>query len=400
MKIGIIKEYKNPSDIRVPLTPSQCVDLQNRFEGLSIVVEPYAERCFTDNEYKAAGIVLQENLEDCDVLIGVKEVPKERLIPNKTYFFFSHTIKEQAYNRSLLQTMLAKKIRMIDYEPLTDDSRNRIIGFGRWAGIVGAHYALLMLGKKTGAYHMVPANKCADLNAMLLQYKNVKIPAVKIALTGDGRVGKGAIEILKQAGIKYVSCESFLKDTHDNAVYTILKPEELYTNKDGSSLDLEAFFKDGSIAANAFLPYAEKADSLINGMYWDYRAPRLFELNDINKDAFKIKIISDITCDVEGSVPITLRQTSIADPYIGIDRNTTKETSPFSDDSIDVMAVGNLPNELPRDASTSFGEVMNTLVIPELLKSEKSEMLERATVVQNGALGKYFSYLENYAAGK
>ncbi|MFY0674408.1 MAG: alanine dehydrogenase [Bacteroidia bacterium] len=396
MKIGILREYKEPEDIRVALTPSQCKQLMENLSNLEIVVEPYAKRCFSDSEYQKAGVALQNDLRDCDVLIGVKEVPKDKLIPNKTYFFFSHTIKEQDYNLELMRTLLNRNITMIDHETLVEENGARIIGFGRWAGIVGAHYALLMMGKKSGDFSLKPANECADMKEMLSQYEAINWPKQKIVLTGDGRVGKGALEVLKHAGIRQVSPDEIINQYFDECVFAVLGVNELYKNEDGSNIDLSSFYKDPTNSVNAFMPYTRVADVLIHGIYWDYRAPALFSKQDIKSERFKTHLISDITCDVEGSIPITLRQTPIADPYIGIDKHTTNEVDAFGDNTIDVMAVGNLPNELPRDASTDFGNTLMNKVVYELFDYDNSTLLKSASICHNGKLTDKYSYLQKW----
>lgn len=396
MKIGILREYKTPEDIRVPLTPTQCAELLERFNDLQIVVEPYDKRCFKNEEYESAGIPLQDDLSDCDVLLGVKEVPKERLIDGKVYFFFSHTIKKQDYNLQLMLTLLQRKISMIDHETLTEANGQRIIGFGRWAGIVGAHYAILMLGIKQKSYSIKPANKCADMAEMLAQYNNISIPPVKIALTGAGRVGLGAIEVLEAANIKRVSPSEYLENSYSEAVYTVLDVEDLYKQENGNPVVRQTFFGDPESAKNGFTPFSKVTDVLINGMYWDFRAVALFGKEEIQANDFRINIISDITCDVEGSVPITLRQTAIEDPYIGIDKVTGSEVQPFGNNTIDVMAVGNLPNELPKDASADFGTAMKNKVVPELFQLNDSDLLQRAMICHNGELMPNFDYLQDW----
>lgn len=395
MKIGILREYKSPEDIRVALTPMQCRSLLDSYKDLEIVVEPYAKRCYSNAEYEAQGIQLAENLEDCDVLIGVKEVPKERLIEGKVYFFFSHTIKMQDYNLHLMKKLLSQKVSMIDHETLALNGQ-RIIGFGRWAGIVGAHYALLMMGKKWDQYDIKPANACKDMDEMLAQYNGLSFPKVKIALTGSGRVGKGALEVLESAGIKQVSVESYLSQEFDEAVFTVLDTPHLYHNADGSPVVPAEFYENPGKASNGFGPFSKVTDVLIHGIYWDYRAPALFTNEEIASEEFKVSVISDITCDVEGSIPITLRQTAIEDPYIGIDKKTGAEVNPFGENTIDVMAVGNLPNELPRNASDDFGSTMMNQVVPELFDFENSELLQSAMICHQGELMPNFEYLKDW----
>jgi len=396
MKLGILREYKIPEDDRVPLSPVQCAVLLKKYSDLQIVVEPYENRCYSNAEYQNYGITLQNNLEDCDVLLGVKEVPIDRLLANKTYLFFSHTIKKQAYNKSLLQAILAKNITLIDHETLIDERGERIIGFGKWAGIVGAHYALLMMGKKWGNFNLQPAHKFKNLEALKNIYKGLDFPTKKIALTGNGRVGKGAYEILQAAGIKEISSNDFLNRDYNECVFTVLKTTDLYKNIDNSELDKEAFYANPSNAKSHFLPFANVADVLINGIFWDFRAPRLFEKTDALNEDFKLRIIADVTCDVDGSVPYTTRQTTTLQPYLAYDLEKNEECCPFSHNSLDIMAIGNLPNELPRDASTDFGNALVENVIPELFDVENSRLLKRASICQNGILSPRFSYLADW----
>ncbi|MEM8528259.1 MAG: alanine dehydrogenase, partial [Bacteroidota bacterium] len=194
MKIGIIREGKIPPDARVPLTPKQCRKIEANFP-VDISVEPSENRVFKDEEYVKQEVTLSKDMENCEVLMGVKEVPIDNLIPNKTYFFFSHTIKEQVYNRELLQAILAKNIRLIDYEVLTDEKSRRLIAFGRFAGMVGAHNGLWTYGKRTGIFELKRMKDYKDYAEAKAFYKAVQFPPIKIVLTGTGRVGKGAAEV-------------------------------------------------------------------------------------------------------------------------------------------------------------------------------------------------------------
>lgn len=397
MKLGLIKEGKIPPDNRVALSPKQCVNLLENFEEVDLVVEPSSNRCYADEEYRDCNIPMSSNLQDCDVLFGIKEVPVNDLIPDKTYCFFSHTKKKQSYNQKLMMALIAKRIRLIDYEALTYDNGKRIIGFGFYAGVVGAHNALLTYGKKFNLFGLKPAHACKDMLQMTAQYHHIKFPPVKIVVTGGGRVTKGVVHIMNAMGIREVDPQDFLSEEYDEAVYTVLDNEHLYRNKFTETYNRDEFHEYPKRYECLFQPFLG-ADILINGIYWDKDIPRLFETADINKPEFKLKVIADITCDENGSVPINLGASTIADPVYGISKVSGLKVEPFVNDEgiIDIMAVDNLPNELPRDASESFGHHLTELVIPELLK-DYSAILERATICENGQLGKYFQYLEDYA---
>ncbi len=401
MKIGIIHEGKNPPDKRVAFTPQQLAEIQESFFGkLEIEVQSSLIRSYTDQEYLDAGLKVVQDVSTCDVLFGVKEVPIPSLIPNKTYFFFSHTIKKQPYNRPLLQAMLEKNIRMIDYEALKDDKGVRVVAFGRWAGIVGAYNAFLTYGKKSGLYDLKAAHECFDLHDLKAELKKIQLPPTKIILTGQGKVGKGAREVLEMIPIKEVSEEEFRNDYYEEPVFTNLDSQEINKRRKDGGFGLQEFYDKPELYESDFQKYTEVADILIGASYWDPRAPRLFELKDIQSDDFSVSVIADITCDIDGSIPTTQRPSTIADPVYDVDRETQKEIPPYSKQtSISVMAVDNLPCELPREASNGFGAQLREWVIAALLE-ENSPVLERATICRDGDLTLEFMELRDYVDGK
>ena len=399
MQIGIIKEGKTPPDSRVPLTPTQCAELQNK--GLDICVASSPIRCYTNAEYEAAGIPFQENLEDRELLLGVKEVPIDQLIPGKTYCFFSHTIKAQPYNRKLLQAILEKKIHLVDYEVLTNEKGQRLIAFGWFAGMVGAHNGMLTYGKRTGTFELTRMKDCYDYEEAKKHYRKLQWPPIKIVLTGTGRVGSGAAEVLRDMGIQQVEPKDFLNFRYNQPVFTQLDCEHYASRKDGTDFNLQDFYQHPHLYKSTFEPYSKVSDLMINGIYWDNAAPAFFSKDDMKSEDFNIKVIADVTCDIApvASIPSTLRATTIAEPFMGYDPNTGQETAPFQPHSIDMMTIDNLPNELPRDASKAFGEQFIEHILPEFLQ-ENSTVIERATIAKDGQLGPHFQYLQSYVDGK
>ena len=330
------------------------------------------------------------------MLFGVKEVPVDKLIPDKTYFFFSHTIKRQSYNRGLLQAVLEKNIRLIDYEVLKDQEGNRVVAFGRWAGVVGAYNAFWTYGKKTALFDLKRAHECFDLADMKAELKKVQLPPVKIILTGAGRVGKGAKEILEAMGIKEVSKEDFLHQYFEEAVFVQLRSEDYNRRKTDGGYDREEFYSNPERYESHFLKYAEEGEMLIAAAYWDPEAPRLFKLEDINSDDFALSVIADVTCDIDGSVPTTRRASTILSPVYDIDRETGQEIEAFGKQrSISVMAIDNLPCEIPREASQDFGNQLIKWVIPALL-DEPAPILEKATLARDGDLTLEFMHLRDF----
>ena len=397
MKIGIIREGKNPPDKRSPFTPEQIQSLSEKYsDQFSFYVESSPVRCFSDEEFKQKGISVVEDLSACDVLFGVKEVPVDKLIPDKTYFFFSHIIKRQSYNRGLLQAVLEKNIRLIDYEVLKDQEGNRVVAFGRWAGVVGAYNAFWTYGKKTALFDLKRAHECFDLADMKAELKKVQLPPVKIILTGAGRVGKGAKEILEAMGIKEVSKEDFLHQYFEEAVFVQLRSEDYNRRKTDGGYDREEFYSNPERYESHFLKYAEEGEMLIAAAYWDPEAPRLFKLEDINSDDFALSVIADVTCDIDGSVPTTRRASTILSPVYDIDRETGQEIEAFGKQrSISVMAIDNLPCEIPREASQDFGNQLIKWVIPALL-DEPAPILEKATLARDGDLTLEFMHLRDF----
>ncbi|MFN8308731.1 MAG: NAD(P)-dependent oxidoreductase [Chitinophagales bacterium] len=400
MKIGIIREGKNPQDNRTPLTPSQCRTLMEEHSSVWIAVQPCKHRCFSDDEYRYQGIAVREDLSDCDLLLGVKEVPIEQLIPNKTYMFFSHTIKKQPHNRKLLQALLDKNIRLIDYECLKDENGQRLIAFGRWAGIVGAYHAIKMIGHRTGNFNLKQMVYCHNFAEAQKGLDNLEFPNWKIVLTGTGRVSNGSAFLLDTIGIKKVSPHDFCYKEFDEIVYTQLESKDMYYKPGEEEFHTEDFHKNAKGYESAFYPFTKVADVFINGIYWDSSIPVFFTKEQMKAADFKIKIISDITCDIapQSSVPSTLMASSIADPYYGYDAQTEQITGTFTSESIDIQSIDNLPNELPRDASEDFGNMLLSRIIPRLMRTD-SQTIYNATIAVNGKLNAPFEYLNDYVQG-
>ncbi len=394
--IGIIREGKTPPDKRTPLTPEQCIELMEKFADVKVVVQTSPHRCFNDEAYAKLGIEIVEDISIAGILLGVKEVPVSELIANKTYLFFSHTIKKQSHNKQLLRAILKNNIRLIDYETLVWDAGNRIIGFGRFAGIVGTHYAFVMLGKKRGAYHLFPAHECVDMKSMYEQYENLTLPPVRIVLCGDGRVAHGSIEMMKKLKIHHVTPEEFLENDYDHTVYVHLRSEDYYERKDGREWDKADFYKHPEDYRSSFAPYYKRADVMVNAVFWKNGIEPFFTHEEMKRADFHIKTISDITCDIPGPLPSTLRSTTIEDPYFGYNTLSEKEVTPFTKSSIDVQAVGNLPCELPVDASIEFGEQLIRHVLPNLLLEDKDAIIKNATIAENGKLTEKYDYLSDY----
>lgn len=400
MRIGIIAETKSPPDRRVTFTPKQLAEIKTAYPEHKFVVQTSQIRCFTDKEYEDGGLEVLADVSDCDVLFGVKEVEINQLIPGKTYFFFSHTAKEQPYNRALLQEMSARKITLVDYEYLTDHLHIRLVAFGRWAGIVGAYNGLRAYGERYRQYLLKPAHECRDLGQMKAELGKLTLQPLKILVTGGGRVAGGAMETLGCLGLKEVFPEEFLGESYEEPVICRIDPWDYVRRKDGEAVTLDHFFRHPEVYESIFKPYTKVTDLFIPCHYWDPGSPVFMTTTDMREPDFHIRVIADVSCDINGPIPSTIRASTIADPFYGYEPMTETETSPFELRSITVMAVDNLPGELPRDASEDFGNMLTKKVLPSLLEVDREGIIQRATILKKGQLTTDFKYLRNYLEGR
>jgi saccharopine dehydrogenase (NAD+, L-lysine-forming) len=399
MKFGIIRERKNPPDKRVVLIPKACSALNETFKEIEIVAETSANRTYADQEYKANGIEVTDDVSSADVLLGVKEVPIDALVPDKKYFFFSHTIKKQPYNRDLLRAILDKNIELYDHEVITNEKEIRLVAFGRYAGIVGAYNGIRTFGLKNESFQLPKAQELEDQKQLIEELKGIKLPNIKIVLSGKGRVSNGAKEMLDGMGLREVNVEDYLNQEFDVPVYCQIDVLDYNYRMDETLGDMLDFFAHPEAYASDFYRFAKVSDVYIAGHFYGTGAPYLFTREDAKKEDFKIKVVADISCDIDGPVASTLRASTIAEPIYGYDPQKESEVSYKDPGAIAVMAVDNLPNELPRDASQGFSENFVTYVIPAFFNGDKDGVLQRARMTQSGKLTERFSYLQAFVDG-
>ncbi|GAB1857542.1 NAD(P)-dependent oxidoreductase [Flavobacteriaceae bacterium MHTCC 0001] len=397
MKFAIIKERKNPPDRRVVFSPSKLVEAKIKFPEAEFVVESSHIRVFPDEAYASKGFEVTEDVSDCDVMVGVKEVPIEALIPNKTYFFFSHTIKKQPYNRKLLQVILEKNIELYDHETIVNNKGFRLIGFGRYAGIVGVYNGFRAWGLKYDLWELPKAETLANQAALIDGLHKIDLPNIKILLTGSGKVSNGAQEMLDAMHIKSVSVEDYLNKRFKEPVYCKIDVLDYNKRKDGTAVtNVFDFFNFPENYKSNFMRFAKVTDFYVAGHFYGDGAPYLYTRADVKSPDFNIKVVADISCDVDGPVATTLRASTIAAPIYGYDPETEKEVDYKVEKAIAVMAVDNLPCELPQDASEGFGALFLEHVIPAFFNNDKDGVLARAKITQNGKLTERFSYLRDY----
>lgn len=399
MKFAILKERKNPPDKRVLFSPQACNNLMTTFPDLDIIVESSDDRIFSNEEYEEAGIEVTDNISDCDVLLGVKEVPVDNLIRNKKYFFFSHTIKKQPYNRKLLQAILHKNIELYDHETIVDERGFRLIGFGYYAGVVGAYNGLRTYGLKYDLFQLPKAQELTDKKSLIEKLNNIQLPPIKILLTGTGRVGNGSKEMLDSMNIKQVNVEEFLHQQFNEPVYVQIDVLDYNERFDGKVLDINDFFNNPSAYKSNFMRFAKVTDFYIAAHFWDEKAPIFYSREDASSTDFNIKVVADISCDIDGPIASTIKASTIADPIFGYDPKSGKEANYKDENIIAVMSVDNLPSELPKDASIGFGEMFTKHVIPAFFNHDKDGILERALMTHNGKLTEPYSYLQDFVEG-
>ncbi len=402
MKIGLIRETKIPEDNRVALTPSHLAELQRSFPQDEFVVQSSDIRAYSDEAYRKAGVRVTDNVDDCDILFGIKEADIHTLIPNKHYFFFGHIAKMQAYNRPLLQTLMAKRITFSDYEYLVDDDNRRVCAFGWWAGIVGTYYTLRGYGLRHHLYELPKPDKHFTLEKLTQALKSVELPHIKVLVTGNGRVSHGAQHILETIGAVRLTEEQFLADGPVSALsFCSADADRLVTRNDGGEFSWDDFIHHPTAYRSDFMRWARKADVLVSAHFWAPEAPVYLSQEDLADPTLRIRFIGDVTCDIQGSIKSTLRASTHDEPFYDYNPQTGKEEPAFSDDSnISVMAVDTCPNALALDTSAYFGDMLMQHVLVPLLKREHSNIIQRATILEDGKLTPPFAYLEPFARGE
>jgi alanine dehydrogenase len=400
MTLGILKERKNPPDRRVVFGPEELIKLQHDFPELKILVESSDIRVFRDEEYQQLGFEVVNDISAADVLLGVKEVPVEDLLPNKSYFFFSHTIKKQPHNQKLLKTILKKNITLYDHETLVNENNVRLVGFGKYAGIVGVYNAIKAFGQTFELFDLPKAETLKSQVDLISRLKKIDLPAIKIVLTGFGKVGMGAKEMLDGMKLKQVSVDDFLLKTFDHAVYAQIDVLDYNKRKDGEKREKNDFFNHAEEYVSDFEKFTKVADLFIAGHFYDNKAPKILTQEMLASVTNKIKVVADISCDIPGPIACTIRSSTIADPIYGYHPKSGQEIPYTHPEAIVVMAIDNLPCELPRDASEGFGNTFRERIIPSFFNNDQDNILNRARMTENGKLTKRFEYLSDYVNGK
>jgi len=421
--IGIRREDKNKWEVRVPIIPDAVKLIKDKW-GINSIVQPYATRAFKDEEYLKDGAEINEDLLKADIIFAVKEVPINLLLENKTYLFFSHTIKGQSYNMPLLKALLNKKCTLIDYECIKDNKGRRLVFFGKYAGLAGMIDALHGLGKRLDYYgkkspflHIKPAYEYLDLEDAELHIKNIAAEIVENGLlyplvfgfAGYGNVSKGAQEIFDLLPNEVITPEDLIKNKNnlENKIYKVIFEEKHMVRPINNDylFDLKDYYKNPNNYESKFEDYLPYINVLINAIYWDARYPRLVTKQYLKEnDISNFFIISDISCDIDGAIEITHKSTKPDEPAYTYNPKNNSFIDGYSGQGIVNMAVDNLPCELPRDSSVAFSNSLFPF-IKEIAHADYSNdfsdldlcnSIKNAIITHKGELTPQYKYLEKY----
>jgi saccharopine dehydrogenase (NAD+, L-lysine-forming) len=430
--IGIRHEDKYVMERRAPLTPKH-VERLIKNKKLDFIVQTSEKRVFTDEEYIKAGAKIAKDLKKCSVIFGVKEMPESFFEEDKTYIFFSHVIKGQVYNMPMLKKMMEMKCNLIDYERVVDEQGKRLIFFGRYAGLAGMINSLWSTGlrlKEAGYKTPFAQIKQAHHYSSLAEIREAisavgqeiaekgmpeELRPFTVAFTGYGNVSQGAQEILGLLPVKEISPEKLLylkrrSKLPDNLIYKVVFKEEHLVEPvdENEEFELHEYYSNPEKFKSSFEKYIPHIDMLINCIYWDSRYPRLVTKNYLEKlfsdGTPKLKVIGDISCDVNGSVECTEKGTEIEDPIFVYHPDSRTHTMGHKGDGVLVMAVDILPSELPRDSSAGFADVLVNYVKAiadcdfneDFLTLDLPNAIKSALILHRGELTPHFKYLEEH----
>ncbi len=421
--IGIRREDKNKWEVRVPIIPEAVMFIKNNW-GIKSIVQPFPSRSFKDDEYLINGAEINEDISNADIIFAVKEIPISLLFENKVYLFFSHTIKGQSYNMPLLKALLKNKCTLIDYECIKDNKGRRLVFFGKYAGLSGMIDTLYglgkrfeYLGKKSPFIHVKPAYEYTDLIDAEKHIKSFAAEIVENGLlsplvfgfAGYGNVSKGAQEILDFLPHKVISPEELIRfqGKLENKIYKVVFEEKHMVKPKNKeySFDLNDYYNNPDNYESGFEEYLPLINILINAIYWDSRYPRLVTKEYLqNKTHDNLILISDISCDIDGAVEITYKATKPDEPSYVYNAKTNSFLDGFSGEGIVVMAVDNLPCELPRDSSVSFSNSLLPFVKEIALEDYTknfdeltlSDSIKNAIITHKGELTPQYKYLNKY----
>ena len=432
IRIGIRHEDKYAAERRAPLVPAHVARLVKEL-GVEVRVQESAKRIFSDEEYRAAGATIVPDMHDCDIVLGVKEIPEKWFLPGQTYVFFSHVIKGQPYNMPMLKKMMELGCNLIDYERVLDDFNRRMIFFGRYAGLAGAINTLWTLGLRlkyfgydTPFLHLRQAHHYSSLQEAREAVSKVgfliasqglpnELAPFTLGVTGYGNVSNGVQEILSLLPVQEIhpaDLPQLKNDCSNNLLYRVTFREEHISapNSPFTLFDLDEYYAHPENFHGIFEQYLPHLSVLINGMYWDERYPRILTRAYMQQHFMpgmrpRLVVVGDITCDPNGSVEATLKGTYIEDPIFVYHPESHSLTSGSEGEGLQVMAVDILPSEMPRDSSMAFSSVLRNFV-KDLIHADFNAPapeatglpapLRKALILHKGKLTPDYLYIQNH----
>lgn len=425
-RIGIRREDKNLFERRVPLIPVHAAQLHQ--DGIPLIIQSSARRIFGDELYREIGIPVQSSLQDCDVILGVKEIPVAQLMAEKTYVFFSHTIKGQPYNMGLLRRLMELGCTLIDYEKIEDDEGRRLVFFGRHAGVAGMIDTLWSLGQRlalerlpTPLAGLKPAYQYDSLEHATAEILEVgraikdgglpeEVQPLIFGITGYGNVSLGAQEILDLLQPRVIRPDQVGETAAaGRGLFKVVFREEHLVEPLEGNFELQHYYEHPEKYRSVFPSVLDHLSVLVNCIYWEQRYPRVVTLEDLRRlyggaATPRLRVIGDISCDVQGSVEATLRATESDNPVFVYDVERGEGVDGVAGRGPVIMSVDNLPAELPKEASETFsaalvpfmGALSNANFTSTLDVSDLPEPLQRAVIVYRGQLTESFAYLSKF----
>ncbi len=428
--IGIRREDKSPFEKRCPLTPDHIRRAISEY-GVDFVVQPAPLRIFKDEEFTRAGATVSEDLSKCDVVLGVKEIPKEKFEEGKAYVFFSHTAKAQSYNMDMLSQLLERNCSLVDYERISDVDGRRLVFFGYYAGLAGMLESLWSLGqrldyegKSTPFSKMKRAWEYEDLAdarkavaQIATDIRRLGLPEsvtpLVFGITGYGNVAKGAMSVLDELPVIEISpedlaCGNFPNNRRRNVYKVVFKEEDLVERKDGGEFNLQEYYDTPELYNGVFEDRLDQLSVLVNCIYWEEKYPRLMSLAKTKAmysgQSPKLKVVGDISCDIDGSVQATTKATTVQNPVFVYDVDKEESIDGVEGNGPVIMAVDILPAELPKEASRHFGDSLYPFLLQlgtldaslPFSRAEIMPEIRKALIVWGGELTPEYSYLEDH----
>lgn len=396
LNIGITRERENGYPSLTPFTPTQCKTIESNHD-IKFTIQPSNDRCFSNDEYKDLGIKLDDNLNNCPYIFGIRDIELNNVLKDKTYFLNSNIQKQASSQKSFLQSQVVHNNSLIEYDLILDQQKKKLAATGKYQGIVGAHNVILAIGQKSKSFQLPRIISLDNLEDLAKTYEHVKLPALKIAILGIGPIQSGVIEVMKALKIKEISPELFVLREFPDSVYTQLNEFYIAKRQDGESFTMNHFYENAETFESDFGHFMNTTDVLINCIEGDIKIPSLFDLKSIQSEEFRLKYIADLskTRDYESPIPCASTKCTYDNPVAYYDKETLDFCAADGENVLSIICSECHSNEFAKEASEDIGTQLLDNVIPSFF-SEKRLAIDNATIVKDGKLTEKYSYLEAY----